>query len=136
MDDGGPVTGIDHVQVAAPAGCEAAARRFFGELLGLRELVKPPELAARGGAWFQCGAQQLHVGVDKDFRPAKKAHVALRLGGAAALQALRERLVAAGVPVADDKAEAGPEVVRFFAEDPWGNRLELTALVALPRDGG
>ena len=60
----GIIAGIDHVQLAAPPGCEAAARRFFGELLGLQELPKPPALAVRGGLWFQCGAQQLHIGVE------------------------------------------------------------------------
>jgi catechol 2,3-dioxygenase-like lactoylglutathione lyase family enzyme len=133
MDEEGPVRGIDHVQVAAPAGCEPAARRFFGELLGLRELPKPPELAKRGGAWFQCGGQQLHVGVEKDFRPARKAHVALRLADASALEGLRERFLAAGVPVTED-SEPVPGVARFFAEDPWGNRMELVAPAQLARD--
>lgn len=117
--------GIDHVQIAAPAGCEAEARRFFGELLGLTELPKPAELAVRGGAWFQCGAQQIHVGVERDFRPAKKAHPALRLRDERALRAMRERLSAAGFAVRDDDAVA--EVARFFVDDPWGNRFELLA---------
>ena len=89
--------GIDHVQLAAPLGCEPAARRFYGELLGLPELPKPEALAARGGAWFQCGAQQIHIGVEQEFRPAKKAHPALRLTSEGALIALRARLEAAGV---------------------------------------
>src|SRR5579863_3324705 len=87
-----PFVGIDHVQIAAPAGCEAEARRFFGDLLGLTELPKPPELAARGGAWFRCGAHELHVGVEKDFHPAKKAHAALRLVSEDALREVRARL--------------------------------------------
>jgi catechol 2,3-dioxygenase-like lactoylglutathione lyase family enzyme len=117
--------GIDHVQLAAPPGCEADARRFFGELLGLVEVPKPPALAARGGLWFQCGAQQIHIGVERDFRPAKKAHPALRLADRTELARLKVRLVAAGVPVREDEAIEG--AARFFAEDPWGNRLELVA---------
>jgi enamine deaminase RidA (YjgF/YER057c/UK114 family)/catechol 2,3-dioxygenase-like lactoylglutathione lyase family enzyme len=120
-----PIQGIDHVQLAAPPGCEAEARRFFGELLGLQEVPKPPALAVRGGLWFQCGAQQLHIGVEKDFRPAKKAHPALRLADKAAVDALRSRLQAAGVATTDGSEIE--EVERFFAEDPWGNRLELVA---------
>src|SRR5699024_2182119 len=75
------IAGLDHVQVAAPPGCEAEARAFYGRLLGLAELEKPPALAARGGAWFACGAQQLHVGVAADFTPATKAHPALAVTG-------------------------------------------------------
>jgi catechol 2,3-dioxygenase-like lactoylglutathione lyase family enzyme len=118
-------SGIDHVQIAAPPGCEGEARRFFGELLGLTELPKPPALAVRGGAWFVCGAQQLHVGVESDFRPAKKAHVALRLASVAALDHLRRRLESAGVPTRG--GEEVDDVARFFVDDPWGNRLELVA---------
>jgi len=117
--------GIDHVQLAAPPGCETEGRRFFGGLLGLQELPKPPVLAARGGLWFHCGAQQIHVGVEKDFRPAKKAHPALRLADVASLDALKARLQAAGITTTDNseiEAEA-----RFFADDPWGNRLEFVA---------
>lgn len=119
-----PFHGIDHVQLAAPAGCEAEARRFFGELLGLQELPKPPALAARGGLWFQCGAHQVHIGVDVDFRAAKKAHPALRLVDEAALEALKGRLQAAGVATRDQEIE---DAARFFADDPWGNRLEFVA---------
>lgn len=120
------VLGIDHVQVAAPAGCETAARRFFGELLGLRELPKPADMAARGGAWFACGELELHVGVERDFRAARKAHVALRLTSVAALERLRERFLASEVAVdAGNEGVAG--VKRFFVNDPWGNRMELLA---------
>ena len=117
--------GIDHVQIAAPPGCEADARRFFGELLGLTELAKPPVLAVRGGAWFQCGAQQLHIGAENDFRPAKKAHAALRLEDEASLETLRRRLEGAGVNTRD--GEELVDTARFFADDPWGNRLEFVA---------
>jgi catechol 2,3-dioxygenase-like lactoylglutathione lyase family enzyme len=117
------VIGLDHVQLAAPPGCEREARRFYGELLGLPEIDKPLALAARGGAWFRCGAQQLHVGVDADFAAASKAHPALRVDSREALEALASRLAAAGVAVRWD--EEIPGVRRFFAADPWGNRLEL-----------
>jgi len=117
--------GIDHVQLAAPSGCEADARRFFGELLGLEELPKPPALAVRGGLWFRCGAQQIHIGVEKDFRPAKKAHPALRLRDEASLVRLKTRLQAGGVATRDDNEIQ--DAARFFAEDPWGNRLEFVA---------
>jgi catechol 2,3-dioxygenase-like lactoylglutathione lyase family enzyme len=115
------ITGLDHVQVAAPPGCEAEARAFYGGLLGLPELEKPAALAARGGAWFACGSQQLHVGVQPDFAPAAKAHPALAVDSAAALDALAERLARAGANVGWDDAIPG----RFYTEDPWGNRLEL-----------
>jgi catechol 2,3-dioxygenase-like lactoylglutathione lyase family enzyme len=121
--------GIDHVQLAAPAGCEAAGRRFFGELLGFPELPKPPALAARGGLWFQCGAQQLHVGVAKDFTPAIKAHPAFRVTSEAALVELKARLNAARVAIRDD--DELEDVARFFAQDPWGNRLEFVAARAV-----
>ena len=117
--------GIDHVQVAAPRGGEEAGRRFYGELLGLTEIPKPAALAVRGGLWFQCGAQQIHIGVEDDFRPAKKAHPALRIREEAALIALRERLEQAGVRTREDREI--PDQARFFADDPWGNRLEFVA---------
>jgi catechol 2,3-dioxygenase-like lactoylglutathione lyase family enzyme len=119
------ITGLDHVQLAAPPGCEVEARGFYGRLLGLRELEKPAALAARGGAWFACGAQQLHVGVQEDFTPAAKAHPALAVDGATELSALAERLISAGVPVHwDDEV---PGVVRFFTEDPAATGLGALA---------
>lgn len=121
-----PFLGIDHVQLAAPRGSEARARRFFVELLGLEEIPKPEALAARGGCWFRCGAQELHVGVEDDFRPAKKAHPALRLRDEAALDALFERLSKAGIDVRRDDAEL-EGTVRFFVDDPFGNRMEILA---------
>jgi ribosomal protein S18 acetylase RimI-like enzyme/catechol 2,3-dioxygenase-like lactoylglutathione lyase family enzyme len=122
--------GIDHVQLAAPAGCEPEARRFFGTILGLIEVPKPPVLAVRGGAWFQCGAAQIHVGIEGDFRPAKKAHPAFRLADETSLDDLARQLAAAGVLVRED-AELR-DTARFFADDPWGNRLEFAA----PRANG
>jgi catechol 2,3-dioxygenase-like lactoylglutathione lyase family enzyme len=116
--------GLDHVQVAAPAGCEAAARRFYGELLGLDEIEKPAALAGRGGVWFALAAgAQLHVGVAEAFTAATQAHPALRIGTLARLEMLGRRLVAAGSPVRWDSELPG--VRRFFTADPWGNRVEL-----------
>jgi catechol 2,3-dioxygenase-like lactoylglutathione lyase family enzyme len=117
------IVGLDHVQVAAPRGCEADARRFYGELLGLAELDKPEALAGRGGAWFALrSGQQLHVGVEEDFAPASKAHPAFVVSD---LDALAERLAAAGCAVRWD--DALPDVRRLYTADPWGNRLELMA---------
>jgi catechol 2,3-dioxygenase-like lactoylglutathione lyase family enzyme len=116
---------LDHVQVAAPPGCEDEARRFFGDLLGLAELEKPEPLRSRGGAWFAlAGGGQLHIGVEDPFAPALKAHPAFRVP-AAELDALAQRLESAGEKVEWD--EALPDVRRFYTADPWGNRLELLA---------
>jgi catechol 2,3-dioxygenase-like lactoylglutathione lyase family enzyme len=116
------VLGFDHVQVAAPPGCEDEARRFYGALLGLAEVEKPEALRGRGGVWFRCGEQQLHVGVEDGFAPARKAHPAIRVA-ADELEALAKRLRDAGEQVAWDEALAG--VRRFYSQDPWGNRIEL-----------
>lgn len=122
-----PFLGLDHVQVAAPPGCESDARRFYGELLGLAEIEKPPLLAARGGCWFRLGAHELHIGVATDFAPATKAHPGITVSAASALRELAGRLEAAGIAVewADPAEIAGRE--RFHVNDPWGNRLELLA---------
>lgn len=111
---------IDHVQIAAPEGCEAAAREFYGRILSLKELEKPLVLAARGGCWFQCGSQELHVGVEREFRPAEKAHPAFAVHK---LDKLRESLLAHDIRVIND--DSIPGTSRFYAEDPWGNRLEF-----------
>jgi catechol 2,3-dioxygenase-like lactoylglutathione lyase family enzyme len=103
---------IDHVQVAAPPGCEEEARAFYGGLLGMREVEKPAALRARGGVWFE----QLHVGVEDDFRPARKAHPAFVVDD---LDALAARI---GDVQWDD---AVPGIRRFYARDPFGNRLEF-----------
>lgn len=117
------IDGIDHVQLAAPAGCEDAARRFFGELLGLVELGKPESLSRRGGVWFQVGAQQLHVGVEAEFFPARKAHPALSVSG---YDELQNQLRAAGIDVTDD--DSIPGLRRCYVADPWGNRIELVGV--------
>ena len=114
------VVGLDHVQLAAPPGCEPAARHFYGGLLGLVEVDKPAELARRGGVWFLCGAHELHIGVEPEFVAARKAHPALVV---AELDVLADRLAAAGCEVIWDDALAG--IRRFYTADPWGNRLEL-----------
>jgi catechol 2,3-dioxygenase-like lactoylglutathione lyase family enzyme len=111
---------INHVQVAMPRGLEEQARRFYGHLLGLREIPKPASLAGRGGAWFDLGSAELHLGVEADFRPARKAHVAFDVDD---LDALAVRCRSEGhEPRADDLL---PGVRRFFIDDPFGNRLEL-----------
>ena len=116
------IDSIDHIQLAAPTGCEDAARRFFGELLGLEELQKPESLRSRGGVWFQVGAQQLHIGVEADFSPARKAHPAFSVSG---YDELQTRLRAAGVELTDD--DSIPGLRRCYFADPWGNRIELAA---------
>jgi catechol 2,3-dioxygenase-like lactoylglutathione lyase family enzyme len=111
--------GFDHVQLAMPPGREDDARAFYGTVLGLEELPKPPALAARGGCWFRLGAQELHLGVEDGFRPALKAHPGLV---ASDFAGLRDRLAGAGVEVVDD--ELLPGVERVYFADPFGNRLE------------
>lgn len=123
--------GLDHVQVAAPPGSEAEARAFYGELLGMPEIPKPPIPASRGGCWFQCGAQQIHVGIERDFRPAAKAHPGIRLADVGAFEALIARLEAHGIGVKRDREEV-PGVERISVKDPWGNRLELLVVLESP----
>ena len=115
------IRGLDHVQLAAPAGSEERARTFFGGLLGLQELAKPEQLATRGGVWFACGEHELHIGVEPDFRPARKAHPAFRVSD---VDALGRRLRDAGLEPRGDQEIPG--VRRFYVDDPFGNRLEFT----------
>jgi len=103
-----------------PAGGEDAARAFFEGLLGIAEVPKPAHLAARGGCWFEDGDVKIHLGVEADFRPARKAHAALLVDG---LGELVERLRAAGIVVRDDEPLTGFD--RVYVDDPFGNRLEL-----------
>jgi catechol 2,3-dioxygenase-like lactoylglutathione lyase family enzyme len=117
------LAGIDHVQLAAPPGCEAEARRFFGDVLGLQELEKPEPLRSRGGVWFRVGAQQLHIGVEPHFAPARKAHPAFQVSG---YDRLLARLHEVGVEVEEDDAIPGRR--RSFVRDPWENRIELVAV--------
>jgi len=119
------VARIDHIQIAAPEGCESAARDFYGSVLGMKEIEKPPVLRARGGCWFECGSQQFHIGVERDFRPSRKAHPAFAVFD---LNELREAMKARGVNVVEDDNLPGTR--RFYAEDPWGNRLEFVEISA------
>ena len=121
------VLGLDHVQLAIPPGGEARARPFYRDVLGLAELPKPAALAARGGAWFEAGPVQLHLGVEKDFRPARKAHPALVVRDLAAVLA---RAHAAGVDVREDDPDPDPRRQRAFVHDPFGNRIELIEIAA------
>ena len=121
MTDRVEIIGIDHVQLAMPTGGESAARQFYGEVLGLREVPKPPELSPRGGCWFiGAGGTAVHLGVDQRFMAAKKGHPCLivaDIGGA------RRALETAGSRVLDD--DAGISIRRFYVDDPFGNRIEL-----------
>ncbi|MEW2247108.1 VOC family protein [Streptomyces sp. NPDC006975] len=114
------ITALDHVQLAAPPGSEDALRAFYTGVLGMTEVPKPPALAARGGCWFQAGGVQLHLGVEEDFRPARKAHPGLRVTG---IEAYAAQLTAGGAEVVWDDNLPGHR--RFYAEDPVGNRLEF-----------
>jgi catechol 2,3-dioxygenase-like lactoylglutathione lyase family enzyme len=122
-----PIVGVDHVQLAMPAGREAEARAFYSGLLGIPEAAKPPALAARGGVWFESGAVKIHLGVDPDFHPARKAHPGLLVSG---LEALVGDLRRAGYRVTTDEPLEGH--LRVYVDDPFGNRLELME----PRSAG
>ena len=113
------IIGVDHVQIAMPAGREDDARDFYGRLLGLPERAKPSDLASRGGVWFEAGTVALHLGVEGDFRPARKAHPAFRVTD---LRSLVARLREAHVAVVGDDV---PEYRRVYVSDPFGNRIEL-----------
>ena len=116
------LTGLHHVQVAMPAGREDEAKTFYGGTLGLDEVAKPEHLRARGGCWFRSGdgSVEIHVGVEEDFRPARKAHPAILVES---LGELRTALAEAGYEVRDDTQLEGYQ--RFYGFDPFGNRLEF-----------
>ena len=111
---------LDHVQLAMPAGGEQAARDFYTGLLGIREVPKPPILAARGGCWFEEGNVKVHLGVEAGFRPAKKAHPAFLVSD---LASLISRLQDAHHCVVKDEPIEGLQ--RAYVDDPFGNRIEL-----------
>ena len=113
---------LDHVQLAMPAGPDAAAaaEAFYGGLLGLTRVPKPPALAVRGGCWFEAGDVRVHLGVEEPFAPARKAHPAFVVDD---LEALAADLAAAGHDVR--WSDEVPETRRFHTDDPFGNRLEL-----------
>ena len=114
------VVRLDHVQVAMPAGREAEAVAFYEGLLGIPQLAKPPHLAVRGGCWFETDVVKVHLGVDPDFRPARKAHAALIVDD---LDELIATLTRAGFVPRDDEPLEGYH--RVYVDDPFGNRLEL-----------
>ena len=114
------IVGIDHILLAMPPRGEAQARAFYAGLLGLEEVVKPAALQARGGCWFESGAVKVHLGVEADFRPARKAHPALLVDDLATLAA---RLTRNGIALATDEPIDGYD--RLFVDDPFGNRIEL-----------
>jgi len=114
------IRALHHVQLAMPKGGEDTARGFYQGLLGLVEVKKPPILAKRGGVWFERGPVRVHLGVEDEFRAAKKAHPAFEVAG---LEKLFVRLQAAGVEIRRD--ENLPEFARGYVSDPFGNRIEL-----------
>ena len=120
MDDAAVLVSIDHVQLGMPAGGEPDARAFYGGVLGIREVPKPPELAGRSGAWFAGRGVAVHLGVESDFRPATSAHPAFVVED---LALVRERLTAAGVEIRED--DSGLPILRCYVPDPFGNRIEL-----------
>lgn len=120
------IAALDHVQLAMPAGEEERAREFYSGLLGLAEVPKPANLAPRGGVWFEGGSLRLHLGVEAEFRPARKAHPALLVRH---LRDLEEHLREAGVQIVSDEPLPGHQ--RFYVADPFGNRIEL--LEPLPK---
>ena len=115
-----PIEALNHVQLAMPKGQEDAARRFYQDLLGIPEVPKPPALAARGGCWFERGELRVHLGVEADFRPARKAHPAFTVRN---LAGLVQQLQDAGIAV--DRDEPLPGHDRYYVSDPFGNRIEL-----------
>ncbi|MEK5067816.1 VOC family protein [Sporosarcina sp. FSL K6-1508] len=116
------LTGIDHIQIAAPSGSEDAARTFYGDLLGMEEISKPENLKRRGGCWFQCGLHEVHIGIQQDFMPAKKAHPGFTVN---ALEQLKIQLEEADYMISEEPPIEGRS--RFFTHDPFGNRIEFLA---------
>jgi len=111
---------LDHLQLAIPAGAEDKCRQFWGTVLGFDEVAKPPELQGRGGVWFVQGSTEIHLGIEPDFTPAKKAHPAFRVED---LDQLADRLASAGFPAIWDDQIKGRR--RFFSQDAVGNRIEF-----------
>ncbi|MCC7019809.1 MAG: VOC family protein [Ardenticatenales bacterium] len=122
-DAGAMITGLDHVQLAIPAGGEDAARAFYGGLLGMREVAKPAALAGRGGVWFALDdGRQVHLGVEAGFVAAAKAHPAFVAND---IDAVADALRAAGYGVAWDDGLAPRR--RLYVGDPFGNRVEVVS---------
>jgi len=114
------IKSLDHILLAMPQGREADARAFYEGLLGIPEVQKPQNLAKRGGCWFECGTVKVHLGIEQEFRPARKAHPAFIV---ADLSGLAGRLTHAGYPTSSDEPLEGYS--RLFVDDPFGNRIEL-----------
>lgn len=123
--EGVTVIGLDHVQLAMPAGGEDDATAFYEGILGITRVPKPPHLAGRGGCWFESGDLKVHLGVDAEFRPATKAHPAFIVDD---VQALASEMAAAGYEVVDDEPLVGYD--RVYVNDPFGNRIELMQPIA------
>jgi catechol 2,3-dioxygenase-like lactoylglutathione lyase family enzyme len=117
------IAGVHHVQLAMPEGGEHAARQFYNKLREIPEVPKPENLLKRGGVWFESNEVRIHLGVEPDFRPARKAHPALLVQD---LPALINRLRQAGLEVLEDDRVA--DCHRAYVNDPFGNRIELMAL--------
>jgi catechol 2,3-dioxygenase-like lactoylglutathione lyase family enzyme len=122
--DGFAIIGIHHVQLAMPPDGEEDAEAFYSEVLGLTRVPKPAPLAGRGGCWFRGSGVEVHLGVAEDFRPARKAHPALRVLG---LPRLRRRLEDAGAVISEEPPLEG--WTRLHTVDPFGNRIELIEAV-------
>lgn len=118
--DRGSLVGLDHVQLAMPAGGEAEAEAFYSGVLGIPRAPKPALLAARGGCWFEQAGLRVHLGVEEAFRPARKAHPAIAVSG---LDALVARLAEAGLTVRPGDGIEG--MTQAYVDDPFGNRIEL-----------
>jgi catechol 2,3-dioxygenase-like lactoylglutathione lyase family enzyme len=114
------VVALDHVQLAMPAGQEDVAEEFYSGILGFMRVAKPPHLEARGGCWFEANGVNLHLGVEADFVPARKAHPAFIVSS---LDEVRLRLEAEEIEIVMDTQLGGYK--RFYASDPFGNRLEF-----------
>ena len=124
------ITAIDHVQLAMPAGGESDARAFYQGVLGIPEVSKPSHLASRGGCWFERDAVKIHLGIETDFRPARKAHPALLVEDLATLKIAVE---AAGFTLRTDQPLEGYD--RVYVDDPFGNRIELLEVQHPPGPG-
>ncbi len=121
------IEAIDHVLLGMPIGGEAEARAFYGGVLGMAEIPKPPLILARGGAWFRSGAAELHIGAEEGFQAPRRTHPALRVDD---LDAFASRCAEAGYEVEWD--DRHPVMRRFYVHDPFGNRLEIVQ----PREAG
>ena len=114
------ILGIDHVQIAVPKALEDQCLAFYREILRLPELEKPEHLKVRGGAWFQAGPTQIHIGIDPDASPKSKRHICFLVGD---LAGAKTEILSHGVPIEDEGLAEG--LRRFFVRDPAGNRIEI-----------